>query len=229
MRVAIVTGGSRGLGRAVARELARHEWGVVVNARRSRELDEVARDLIERGGVVRALVGDVTDARHRDALVDTARALGELTLLVNNAGTLGPSPLPPLARVTIEQLRDLYDVNVVAPIALTQVALPLLRLHHATVLSVTSDAAVQAYAGWGGYGSTKAALDLLHRVFTLEEPGVRFCTFDPGDLRTEMHQAAYPGEDISDRPWPGSVAPLIRQLVEGDAPSGRYRASEWVR
>jgi NAD(P)-dependent dehydrogenase (short-subunit alcohol dehydrogenase family) len=150
-----------------------------------------------------------------------------LDLLVNNASTLGPSPLPGLEAYPLDALRRVYEVNTVAPLALVQAALPLVRRSHGIVVSVSSDAAVEAYEGWGGYGSSKAALDHLHRVLAVEEPDLRIYQFDPGDMRTEMHQAAFPGEDISDRPEPESVVPALRRLLESGADSGRYLASQW--
>jgi NAD(P)-dependent dehydrogenase (short-subunit alcohol dehydrogenase family) len=170
----------------------------------------------------------VTSSLHRTALVESTRRYGSLDLVVNNASTLGPSPLPDLGNTPLDDLRRVYEVNVFAPLALIQEALPELRRSHGTVISLSSDAAVEAYEGWGGYGSSKAALDQLHRVLAAEEPELRVYQFDPGDMRTTMHQAAYPGEDISDRPEPESVVPSFRALLESGAPSGRYRADDWV-
>jgi NAD(P)-dependent dehydrogenase (short-subunit alcohol dehydrogenase family) len=175
-----------------------------------------------------AIAGDVSNAIHRAGLIDAAVGLGSLDLLVNNASTLGPSPLPGLAFYNLEELRSVIEVNTMAPLALIQLALALLTKSHGTVVSLSSDAAVEAYEGWGGYGSSKAALDHLHRVLGVEVPEVRFFSFDPGDMRTDMHQVAFPGEDISDRPEPETVVPAFRKLLESDAPSGRYRASEYV-
>ena len=181
-----------------------------------------------RGAQVRALPGDVTDPPHRDELVATARELGSLDLLVSNASTLGASPLPSLDAYPLDELRRVLEVNVVAPLALFQASADLLRASGGMVLAISSDAAVEAYEGWGGYGSSKAALDQLHRVLGVEEATVRVYAVDPGDMRTEMHQAAFPGEDISDRPEPETVVPSIRRLLASGAPSGRYRASEWA-
>jgi NAD(P)-dependent dehydrogenase (short-subunit alcohol dehydrogenase family) len=194
MSVAIVTGASRGLGRAVANELATSGWGLVIDARRRGALDEVAVELERHGAVVRALAGDITDPEHRRALVGAAAELGRLDALVNNAGGLGPSPLPPLARLPLDELSRLVDVNVVAPLGLVQLSLPLLGESGGVVVAVTSDAAVERYEGWGGYGSTKAALEQLHHVLEVEVPEVRVYRFDPGDMRTQMHQDAFPGE-----------------------------------
>jgi NAD(P)-dependent dehydrogenase (short-subunit alcohol dehydrogenase family) len=171
----------------------------------------------------------VTDAVHRDELVAAVRRFGRLDLLVNNASTLGASPLPALATIDPDVLRRIYDVNVVAPLALTQPLLELLAASGGTVVNVTSDAAVEAYPEWGGYGSSKAALEHLSSVLAVENPNVRVLVVDPGDMRTEMHQDAFPGEDISDRPPPEAVVPALVELVDGDRPGGRYRVPELVR
>jgi len=220
MPVAIVTGGSRGLGRALAEGLVARGWSVVADAR-------TAADLVAGPGVV-AVPGDVTDPAHRRALVDAARALGGLDLLVNNASVLGPSPQPGLADYPLDALRRVYEVNVVAPLALIQAALPLLRAGGGRIVNVTSDASVEPYDGWGGYGSSKAALDHLSAVLAVEEPGVRVWAVDPGDMRTRMHQEAFPGEDISDRPEPETVVPGLVALIESDRPSGRVRVADVV-
>jgi NAD(P)-dependent dehydrogenase (short-subunit alcohol dehydrogenase family) len=224
MAVAIVTGASRGLGRAVALDLASDGWDLVIDGRDSSSLELVRDELDALGSSVHAIAGDITDEGHRSALVDSAQDAGSLDLVVNNASTLGPSPLPSLAHYPLDALRRVYDVNVIAPLALVQASLPLLQISKGTVVSVSSDASVEAYEGWGGYGSSKAALDQLHRVLALEEPDVRVYLFDPGDMRTEMHQAAFPGEDISDRPQPESVVPALRRLLASGVPSGRYLA-----
>ncbi|MDE3086927.1 MAG: SDR family NAD(P)-dependent oxidoreductase [Acidobacteriota bacterium] len=226
MPVAVVTGASRGLGRALAEELAGSGWRLVVDARNAGPLEEVARQLEAGGAVVRAVAGDVTDPAHRRLLVEEAAALGSLDLLVHNAGALGPSPLPRLEALSPEALATMAVTNVAAPLALVQEALPLLRARRGTVVAVTSDAAVEGYEGWGAYGATKAALEQLHRVLATEEPDLRVVVFDPGDMRTRMHQEAFPGEDISDRPEPSVAAAALRRLVEGDAPGGRYRAGD---
>jgi NAD(P)-dependent dehydrogenase (short-subunit alcohol dehydrogenase family) len=228
MPVAIVTGASQGFGRAIATDLAKDGWTLVIDGRRTRLLEQAAEELSGLGGVVQAIAGDVTDPDHRAALVASATELGGLDLVVNNASTLGPSPLPSLDQFPLDALRSVYEVNVVAPLALIQSALPLLRRSRGTVVSVSSDAAVEAYEGWGGYGSSKAALDQVNRVLAAEEPDLRVYQFDPGDMRTEMHQAAYPGEDISDRPEPATAVPPLRRLIESGAPSGRYRATDRV-
>lgn len=228
MPVALVTGASRGLGRALAASLAIDGWDLVVDGRRAGLLDEVATGLRRLGPRVEAVAGDVADPAHRAVLVAAAGRLGSLDLVVNNASALGPSPLPRLEGYPLADLRQVFEVNVVAPLALVQAALPLLRPSRGTILSISSDAAVEAYEGWGGYGSSKAALDQLHAVLAAEEPALHVYRFDPGDMRTDMHQAAFPGEDISDRPEPETVVPAIRRLIDSRAPSARYRAGNLV-
>jgi NAD(P)-dependent dehydrogenase (short-subunit alcohol dehydrogenase family) len=228
MSVAIITGASRGLGRATAIDLVDDGWDVVIDGRDPTSLAEVVGRLRGSLGTVHAIAGSVTDPSHRAELVRSATALGGLDLLVNNASELGPSPLPNLDRMPLDAFRTVYEVNVIAPLALLQLVLPLLRRSKGTVVSVSSDAAVEAYEGWGGYGSSKAALDQLHRILSVEEPDVAVYLFDPGDMRTDMHQAAFPGEDISDRPEPETVVPGLRALLDSQAPSARYRVSEWM-
>jgi len=220
MAVALVTGGSQGLGRALVEALAGEGWSVVTDARSAGDLEEVAR-----AGVT-TVAGDVTDPAHRAALLDAVARLGRLDLLVNNASVLGPSPQPVLAGYPLDVLRRVYEVNVIAPLALVQLALPLLREAKGRIVNVTSDAAVEAYEGWGGYGSSKAALEQLSAVLAAEEPEVTVWAVDPGDMRTRMHQEAFPGEDISDRPEPATVAPTLLALVGGDLPSARVRLAD---
>jgi NAD(P)-dependent dehydrogenase (short-subunit alcohol dehydrogenase family) len=172
--------------------------------------------------------GDVSDPVHRRTLVAAASDLGRLDLLVNNASLLGPSPQPALADYPLEVLEDVYRVNVLAPLALIQLALPLLADSRGRVVNITSDASVEAYEGWGGYGGAKAALDHLTAVLGVEQPDLRIYAVDPGDMNTRMHQEAFPGEDISDRPPPEASVPGVLELVEGDRPSGRYRAHDLV-
>ncbi|HVL27520.1 MAG TPA: SDR family oxidoreductase [Acidimicrobiales bacterium] len=227
MSVAIVTGASRGLGLALARALAERGWALVIDARGGAALAEAARELSVRAKVV-ALAGDVADEAHRRALVGAAADLGGLDLLVNNASVLGPSPQPPLAAYPLAVLEDVYRVNVLAPLGLVQLALPLLRRSGGRVVNVTSDAGVQAYEGWGGYGSSKAALEQLSNVLAAEQPDLRVYWVDPGDMNTRMHQEAYPGEDISDRPPPEASVPGLLEVIEGDRPSGRYTTADLV-
>jgi len=225
MPVAVVTGASRGFGRALATDLAKEGWHLVVDARGVDALAVAAYELRPLGAEVRAVPGDVADAAHRGRLVEEASRLGGVDLLVLNAGDLGPSPLPTLDALEPDALARLFDVNVVAQLALLQQALPALRRAKGTVVVLSSDAAVEAYQGWGAYGSSKAALDQLAAVLAVEKAGLRVYAFDPGDMRTDMHQAAFPGEDISDRPEPEVAVPALRRLLEEGPPSGRYRAA----
>jgi NAD(P)-dependent dehydrogenase (short-subunit alcohol dehydrogenase family) len=219
VKVAIVTGASRGLGLALARGLADRGWRVVVDARGAGELERAVRAL---EGVT-PVPGDVTDAAHRRALVEAAGA--RIDLLVNNAGILGPSPRPPLAGFPLEELRRVLEVNAIAPLAMVQEALPRLA-PGAAVVSVTSDAAVEPYEGWGGYGSSKAALEQLTAILAAEHPDLRVYTVDPGDMRTATYQEAFPGEDISELPPPEEPVPGLLALIEGGLPSGRYQARD---
>ncbi|TDV54093.1 short-subunit dehydrogenase [Actinophytocola oryzae] len=218
--VAIITGASRGLGLALAAGLSEAGWRLVVDARGAADLASAAERI---GGDVVTVPGDIRDPAHREALLDAA---GEVDLLVNNAGVLGPSPQPGLAAYPLDALREVYEVNVLAPLALTQRALPALRARGGALVNVTSDAAVEPYEGWGGYGSAKAAVEQASAVLAAEERAVRVWWVDPGDLRTRMHQEAFPGEDISDRPLPETVVPAFVHLVTARPPSGRVRLAE---
>jgi NAD(P)-dependent dehydrogenase (short-subunit alcohol dehydrogenase family) len=226
-QIALVTGASRGLGRALARGLGAAGYRLIVDARDGEALAKAVAGLDAT-----VLPGDITRAGHRDELAAAvadkgagAAAVG-LDLLVNNAGTLGVSPLPALADYPLAGLRDAFEANVLAPLALTQLLLPALRARGGAVLNITSDAAVEPYSGWGGYGASKAALEQLSNVLAAEESAIRVWWADPGDLRTDMHQAAFPGEDISDRPDPASVVPGFLTLIRERYPSGRYRIPE---
>ena len=226
MNTALITGGSKGFGLALAESLVADGWSVVIDGRNPDALDEAVTRLrgVSNGQAVRGILGDVADPNHRDEL---ARAVGDdLDLLVNNASTLGPSPQPNLADYPLDDYRRVVDVNVVAPLALIQKVLPVLRRRRGTLVDITSDAGVEGYAGWGGYGSSKAALEQLSNVLAAEEVDVHVYWFDPGDMRTEMHQAAFPGEDISDRPLPDTVVPALRRLLSTTPASGRYRAAD---
>jgi NAD(P)-dependent dehydrogenase (short-subunit alcohol dehydrogenase family) len=231
MQTAIITGASRGLGLALARALAQRGWRLVIDARGANALERAADELrmnVEQAGhraAVDAIAGDVTDAWHRDALVTAAG--GRIDLLANNASTLGPSPQPELARYPGYELERVYAVNLHAPLALIQAALPLIPAG-GRVINVTSDAALEAYAGWGGYGSSKAALEQLTAILAAEHPELHVYSVDPGDMRTQMHQEAFPGEDISDRPPPEQSVPGLLELIEGELPSGRYRAADLI-
>lgn len=220
---ALVTGGSAGLGRALCAELVAEGWNVVTDGRDERRLGRMAAEL---GPLLRAVTGDVTDARHRRDLVDAVTETGGLDLLVHNASTLGVSPLPPLAELDLATFGAIWQTNVAAPLALTQPLLPLLLRSGGALVSISSDAAVEHYETWGGYAASKAALDHLTLTIGVENPQLAAYAVDPGDMRTAMHQAAFPGEDISDRPLPGTVAPRLLALVRQRPPSGRYRAAD---
>jgi NAD(P)-dependent dehydrogenase (short-subunit alcohol dehydrogenase family) len=222
MKIAVVTGASRGLGLALSRSLAERGWRLVIDAREPGPLEQARAELAARTDVT-ALAGDVADADHRRALV--AGADGRVDLLVNNASILGPSPQPGLADYPLATLEQVYRVNVLAPLALAQLALPLMP-PGACIVNVTSDAAVEPYEGWGGYGSSKAALDQLTAILAAEHPELRVYAVDPGDMRTRMQQEAFPGEDVSDRPPPEDSVPGLLELIEGELPSGRYAARE---
>jgi NAD(P)-dependent dehydrogenase (short-subunit alcohol dehydrogenase family) len=224
-RLALVTGASRGLGRALAKGLADDGWGLIIDARTRADLDAVAADLEK--AVVAAIPGDVADPEHRAALSRVVEEQGGLDLLVANASTLGPSPQPALADYPLDELRRVYEVNVVAPLALAQLLIPALTIRKGTILNITSDASVEPYEGWGGYGSSKAALDQLSAILGAEQPSLRVYAVDPGDMRTQMHQDAFPGEDISDRPEPEMVVPALLELLQTRPTSGRYRASDF--
>ncbi len=228
-RTALITGASRGLGRVIATYLARSGYDLVLTARGARDLNRVANELRKEGAYVTAVAGDVTGAAHRGRLAEEVQELGGLDVLVNNASELGPSPMPELAAYPLDALRDVFDANVVAPIALVQELLPALRERRGLVVNITSDAAIGAYETWGGYGASKAALELASRTLAAElrPHDVGVVTVDPGDMRTDMHQAAFPGEDISDRPLPDVTIPFWAWLFETDHPSvsgGRYQA-----
>ncbi|MFE3759802.1 SDR family NAD(P)-dependent oxidoreductase [Nocardia tengchongensis] len=219
-RRALVTGASAGFGRAVALALAERDWELIIVARGADRLERV-----RAATGAHAIAGDVADPAVRERI---AHAIGSrrLELVLNNASALGPSPLPRLDRYPLDELATVLATNVIAPLAILQLALPALRIAGGTVVDISSDAAVGGYEGWGGYGASKAALDQLTNVLAAENPTLRIYSFDPGDMRTEMHQAAFPGEDISDRPEPESVVPALLHLLDTCPPSGRYLASE---
>jgi NAD(P)-dependent dehydrogenase (short-subunit alcohol dehydrogenase family) len=221
-RTALITGASRGLGLALARALAREHWRLVIDARHADALAVAERELAATTAVT-ALAGDISDATHRQALAHAVREAGGLDLLVNNASTLGTSPLPSLLDYPLDALERVLRVNTIAPLALLQAFAGALR-PGARILNITSDAAVEGYPGWGGYGASKAALEQLTHVLAAERPEWRWYWVDPGDMRTAMHQEAFPGEDISDRPLPEESVPGLLALIEGDLPSGRYQA-----
>jgi NAD(P)-dependent dehydrogenase (short-subunit alcohol dehydrogenase family) len=222
MPLSVITGASRGLGLALARSLAERGWELVVDARDPEDLERAAAEL-GRLTTVTAIAGDVSDPDHRRELI--AAAGERIDVLVNNASALGPSPQPALADYPLDEVERVYRVNVLAPLALVQLALPRF-VDGARILNVTSDAAIEPYERWGGYGSSKAALDQVTAILAVEHPELRVYAVDPGDMRTRMHQEAFPGEDISDRPEPETSVPGLVALIEAEHPSGRYRARE---
>jgi len=224
-RVGLITGSSRGLGLALARRLSARGWSLVIDARGKDALD-AARVELDDPTSVTAIAGDITDEAHRRALLAAVGERGRLDALVNNASLLGPSPQPSLADYPLDVLERVYSVNVFAPLRLIQLALPLLRSSRGRILNVTSDAGVDGYEGWGGYGSSKAALEQVSNVLAVECPDLKVYWVDPGDMNTKMHQEAYPSEDISDRPPPEDSVPGLLRLLEGDLPSGRYRSRD---
>ena len=227
MSTAIVTGASRGFGLALAIELARAGWNLVIDARDPSDLEPASAAVEDAGtGDVLAITGDVTEPAHAALLVDAAIEAGSFSLLVNNASMLGPSPQPRIADYPIDVLEEVLATNLLAPLRLIQLSLPHLREVGGTVVNITSDAAVEGYEGWGGYGASKAGLEQLSNVLAAEEPSITVYWLDPGDMNTRMHQEAFPGEDISDRPRPETRVPALLRLVEGRYPSGRYQAED---
>jgi len=223
-KTALITGASRGLGLALARELAKRGWSLIIDGRGADALEAARAELAHYTSVV-AIPGDVADPQHRQALAAAARQAGVLDALINNASILGPSPQPNLLDYPLDVLEQVYHVNVIAPLALLQTVRTTLKTA-ARIVNISSDAGVEAYPGWGGYGSSKAALEQLSAVLAAERPDLRVFWVDPGDMRTQMHQEAFPGEDISDRPLPEVSVPGLVELLEGEYASGRYRARE---
>lgn len=214
-RVALITGASRGLGAELAGFLAKQGYDLVLTARGEAALEDATQSLERYGGRVVAITGDVSDAQHRSRLVEAAESLGRLDLLVNNASDLGISPLPPLSEYPLAVIEKIFAVNLIAPLGLIQEALPLLKQSGGLVVNITSDAAVGGYPGWGAYGASKAALDLVSLTLAneLREANVAVVSVDPGDMRTQMHQDAFPNEDISDRPLPQVTIPFWAWLL----------------
>jgi NAD(P)-dependent dehydrogenase (short-subunit alcohol dehydrogenase family) len=226
-RTALITGASRGLGLALARRLARDGWTLIIDARGAEALEAARIELAELSRAI-AIAGDVADEEHRRALVEAVRDASGLDALVNNASILGPSPQPQLLDYPLDALKEVYHVNTIAPLVLIQAVRPELK-PGARIVNVTSDAGVEPYPGWGGYGSSKAALEHLSAILAAENPSLRVYWVDPGDMRTQMHQEAFPGEDISDRPLPEESVPGLIELLEDDLPSGRYEARALIR
>lgn len=224
MPTALITGASRGLGRATATALARRGWTLVIDARSQEDLTETAETL-SASTRVNAITGDVTDPRHRRLLAEAAATSAPVNLVVNNASALGPSPLPRLLEADVAAFQEVLATNLVAPLALLQSIAPYMA-DDAVVVNVTSDAAVEAWERWGLYGASKAALDQLTAVLGEEQPAWSVYAFDPGDMRTRMHQDAFPGEDISDRPEPETVVPLLLALLDARPASGRIVAAD---
>lgn len=223
-KTALITGASRGLGLALARQLAQDGWQLIINARGAAALQAAYQELSPLTCVT-SIVGDVTDPAHRRALAVAAEAAGGLDALINNAGVLGPSPQPSLLDYPLDMLTDVYRNNVIAPLGMIQALRPQLK-ENAIIINVSSDAAVEPYAGWGGYGSSKAALEQLSAILAEENPQWHVYWVDPGDMQTQMHQDAFPGEDISDRPLPETSVPGFVTLLQGKEPGGRYAARE---
>ncbi len=222
IQAALITGASRGLGLALARALANKGWTLIIDARGEVALNEVQAEL-SRLTVVRAIAGDITDPAHQRALAEVAQELGGLDVVVNNAGILGPSPQPALLDYPLDVLERVYSVNVVAQLGVLQAVKDTLK-PGARIVNITSDAGVEIYPTWGGYGSSKAALEHLSAVLATEQPSWHVYWFDPGDIRTTMHQEAFPFDDISDRPLPETSVPGLLTLLTGERPSGRYSA-----
>ena len=223
---ALITGASRGLGLALAKTLAEKKWNLIIDARGQEALEQARQELSKYAEVV-AIPGSVSDENHLQNLVEAAKKLGGLDVLVNNASILGVSPQPTLANYPLDVLGQVYKVNVYAPLRLMQLALPTFRAN-AGLINISSDAGIEGYGGWGGYGSSKAALEHLSKVFAAEHPELRVYWLDPGDMNTTLHQEAFPGEDISDRPLPEASVPGLLHLIENNLPSGRYKAREML-
>jgi NAD(P)-dependent dehydrogenase (short-subunit alcohol dehydrogenase family) len=225
-KTALITGTSRGLGLALAKSLAEEHWNLVIDARGAEALEQARQELSKHTEVI-AISGDVGDEAHLQKLTEAAKKFGGLDVLVNNASVLGPSPQPTLANYPLDVLEQVYKVNAFAPLRLMQLVLPTLKAN-SSIINISSDAGVEGYPGWGGYGSSKAALEQLSKVFAAEHPELKVYWVDPGDMNTLLHQEAFPDEDISDRPLPESSVPGLLHLIEGNLPSGRYKAREML-
>jgi NAD(P)-dependent dehydrogenase (short-subunit alcohol dehydrogenase family) len=222
MTTALITGASRGLGLALAQRLAAGGWTLILDARGADALESARAELAQKTRVI-ALAGDVTDPAHRQQITEAARSVGGLDAVVNNASILGPSPQPALLDYPLDVLEQVYRANVIAPLGILQAVRPHLK-PNARIINISSDAGLEPYPGWGGYGSSKAAFEHLSAILAAENPAWKVYWVDPGDMRTQMHQEAFPGEDISDRPLPEVSVPGLVALLEGDYPSGRYKA-----
>lgn len=232
-RVTLITGASKGLGLTLASFLAAQDYGLIITARNAGQLDQAAEGLRAQGGTVKAVAGDVSDPAHRGQLLEAVQEAGRLDLLVNSASSLGPLPMPNLADYPLEGLRRVFEVNTVAPLALVQAMRPFLSLSQGLVVNLSSDAAGGGYEGWGGYGASKAALDLISLTLAneLQEEGIAVVSVDPGDMRTDMQQDAFPGEDISDRPRPEQTIPFWAWLLgqePADISGRRFQAQAEV-
>lgn len=223
---ALITGASRGLGFALAQALARRGWKLVINARGASLLEKARSELSQHTDII-AISGDVSDSDHRKALAEACHEIGGLDVVINNASILGPSPQPAILDYPLNVLEEVYRANVIAPLGVLQAVKDYLK-PNARVINVTSDAGVEPYDGWGGYGSSKAALEHLSAILAVENASLRVYWVDPGDMRTQMQQEAFPGEDISDRPLPQTSVPGFLALLDGDFPSGRYIAREII-
>lgn len=221
---ALITGASRGLGLAMARRLATDGWQLIITARNAEVLEDVRRQL-NQYSLVTAVAGDVSNGSHRQAVAAIAKKMGGLDAIINNAGILGPSPQPDLLNYPLDVLEQVYQINVLAPLGVLQAVQSSLK-PNPRIINVTSDAGAEAYPGWGGYGSSKAALEHLSAILAAENPGWRVYWVDPGDMRTQMHQEAFPDEDISDRPLPEESVPGLIKLLTGDYSGGRYLAKD---
>lgn len=221
-KTALITGASRGLGLALAHALAKRGWNLIIDARGDAALQAAYNDLSPRTRIT-AVVGDIRHKAHQEALAVAARASGGVDVIINNAGTLGPSPQPPLLDYPLDTLSEVFAVNVVAQLGILQAIRPYLPANP-RIINISSDAAVEAYPGWGGYGASKAAFEHLSAVLAEENPDWRVYWVDPGDMRTQMQQDAFPSEDISDRPLPEASVPGFLTLIEGELPNGRYQA-----
>lgn len=226
-KTALITGASRGLGFALAKTLAHKGWNLIITGRGADALLTAQKEL-EKFTTVDAISGDIIDEIHLLQLPDRVAKFGGLDLIVNNASTLGVSPQPKLLAYPIEVIHSIFHTNVIAPLSLLQKLQNHLK-PDAQIINISSDAGVEAYEGWGGYGSSKAALEHLSATLAKENPQWKVYWVDPGDMRTQMHQDAFPGEDITDRPLAEASVPGFIKLIEGNYPSGRYISNHLIK